>query len=131
MSLTKRRTLIYSMVPAVGFFVFYFVNKADFCDLIKNCSRFNEILIIYTLPFISVLIFSLITYRLKELTFSSWKNFSLWAIPFSLILITFLPTRTHGLDFVPVTKGTVIFFLTILYSIISLILIVYKSFKKK
>jgi len=128
---TKNKTLIYSFIISFLFFISYFINKSDFCDLVRGCPRFNELFIIYSLPFITVLVFSLITFKLKETTFYFWRNFSVWFIPISLIIITFLPTRTHGLDFVPMTKGAVMFFLTILYSAISIVLIIFKSLKKE
>lgn len=127
----KKHLTILSFFFSLVFIVSYFIHSADFCYWRQYCSLVSEIFTLYSLPFISVFFFSLITFKLKEPTFNLWKNFSMWAIPISLIIITFLPMRTHGLDFVPVVKGTVILFLTILYSIISLILIFYKSLKKE
>ncbi|HRH27135.1 MAG TPA: hypothetical protein PLZ99_03210, partial [Parcubacteria group bacterium] len=59
-----------------------------------------------------------------------WKNFSIWWIPLSFVIITMFPTDTHGMDFVPIIKGTVSLLLSSLYSVISLVIILYKSFKK-
>lgn len=126
--LTNKRAL----VIIVGyFFIFlfsYLFGKSSLCSL--DCYRKFEILIIYSLLSIPALIFLLITYNLKEPTFVLWKNFSFWVIPVCLIVISFFPTYTHGMDFLPIVKGTVAIALTILYSAISLLLILYKSFKK-
>ena len=124
---TKKKVFVLSFFLGVIFTVSYFVHPADFCYWRQNCSLISEIFALYSLPFISVFIFSVITFKLKESTFILWRNFSMWAIPISLLIITMLPMRTHGLDFFPVTKGTVIFPLTILYSVISLLVIISKS----
>lgn len=96
----------------------------------SKCNDVAYILTVYSWVFVPLFIFSLITYKLKQSTFDSWRKFSIWSIPLILIIITMLPLSTHGLDFVPVTKGTVVFFLTIAYSALSLILIAYKSITK-
>ena len=127
---TRKRLLTISFILVLIFSVAYFIHPADFCYWRNSCSFVSEIFILYLMLFIPVFLFSLITFKLKESTFSLWRNFSVWAIPISLIIISFLPTRTHGLDFLPITKGTVIFSLTVLYSVISLLLIIYKSSKK-
>lgn len=93
----------------------------------NNCNDVSYIVVIYTFIFIFVFLFSIITFFMKEKVASSWRFFSVWAVVLSLILITFLPTYTHGLDFVPLTKGTGILALSTLYAFISLILIIFKS----
>ncbi len=127
---TKKNLILIGFIASVLFFISYFIHSSDFCYWKANCSLMSEILSLYLLPFLSVFTFSLITYWLKDSIFISWRNFSVCAVFISLIIISFLPTDTHGLDFIPITKGTTIFFLTILYSFISLGLILYKSFKK-
>lgn len=130
--LTKRKVIFISLVGVIVFILSYFSKDLGICPRgVTYCSDYSKYFAVYSLPFVSVFIFSLVTFRLTETTFYLWKNFSVWAIPVSLIIITFLPMRTHGLDFVPILKGNTIFFLTILYSIISLILIFYKSLKKE
>src|SRR3989344_8474098 len=132
--LTKKGLVIISLIGSVVFFVSIFTNihiPVDVCYQGEFCGDLSELLGIYFLLFIPVFIFSIIIFKLRESVFSTWRNFSLWAVPISLIVISFLPTDTHGLDFIPITKGTIIFFLTILYSLISLILIIYKSLKRE
>ncbi len=96
----------------------------------SKCNDKAYILTIFSFIFIAVFIFFLITFKLKDSVFNTWRNFSVWAIPACLIIVSFFPTNTYGLDVVPMVKGTVAMFLTILYSAISLILIIYKSLKK-
>lgn len=128
--MNKKKIFFISLLGSIIFFISVFVPievPIKVCYQGGFCGNVSEVLTIYFLLFVPMFIFSIITFKLKELTFILWRNFSIWAIPISLIVISFLPTNTHGLDFIPVTKGTVIFLLTILYSIISLALVIYKS----
>lgn len=128
---TKKKVLVFGFLLFLINMVAKFSVDLGICPYYASeCFDKSDLIISYTYIFIPFFVFSLITFKLKESTFSAWRNFSFFAIILSLVLISFLPTRTHGLDFVPVTKGTVIFGLTILYSIVSLILVAYKSSKK-
>ncbi len=128
---TKKKLVTISLYAFIIFCIFYGINMLSSCRHEKYCSSVTEIGVIYLLPFISIFIFSLITLKLKESTFKLWKIFSFWVIPIFLIIISLLPTRTHGLDVVSIVKGTAVLFLTILYSITSLLLIIYKSIRKE
>lgn len=128
---TKRSLMFFSFSFVIIFFILYYINILSSCRHEKYCSSITELTVVYLLPFVFVFIFSLVTFKLKEVVFNSWRNFSIWAVPIIIIIVTFFPTRISGFDIVSVTKGLVMFFLTILYSIISFILIFYKSFKKE
>lgn len=78
---------------------------------------------------IPVFIFSLITFFLKDGLYLSWRKFTNYFLIFSVLIILITPTSTHGLDFLPLVKETMTIALTIIYSIVSLILVIYKSFK--
>jgi len=128
----KRNVFIIGTIGLISYLISKYSVDIGICNnYASRCSDISYLFVIFSLIFVAVFIFSVITLKLKESTFEIWRNFSIWAIPFSLMLITFFPTRTHGLDFVPVTKGTVIFVLTILYSIVSLCLIISKSIQKE
>lgn len=118
------------IIVLIHFFSKFYFNELLCGGYSSFCSDLGKLIMIYSFIFVSIFIFSLITYKLKDKTFNSWKNFTVWFIPLSFIFISFIPTDTHGMDFVPIVKGTVIIALTILYSTISLILIIYKSLKK-
>ncbi len=129
---TKGRVLCVSFLIFLSNMVAMFSVDLGICfNYSSKCYNTSDLIISYTYIFIAVFVFSIITSKLKEATFQNWRDFSFFAVFLFLVFISFLPTRTHGLDFVPLTKGIVAFFLTILYSIISLILIVYKSLKKE
>ncbi len=128
---TKKRMFLFSFLFFIVNMVSMFSVDIGICfNYASKCYYTSDLIVSFTYIFISVFIFSVITYKLKDSTFTTWRNFSIWMVPISLIIIAFLPTRTHGMDFIPITKGTVIFLLTILYTLISLILIIFKSLKK-
>lgn len=129
---TKKKVIYIGLIGLLFFLFSYFSKDLGICsNYASKCSDISYLFVIFSFIFIPVFIFSILIYKLKDSVFLSWKNFSIWVIPIFLIAISFLPTDTHGLDFVPITKGTVIFVLTILYSVISFILILYKSLKKE
>ena len=77
--------------------------------------------------FIPALIFSIVTYKLKEETFLLWKNFTIIYLFIYLFLIIVNPWM-HA-DYSPFEKNTVFMVLVPLYFLTSLILIIYKSIK--
>lgn len=117
-----------------GFLIFIssylLISKSETCYQKEVCSFFTEFFAVYTMLFIPIFFFSLITFKLKQSTFNTWRNFSFYSILVFLILISFIPMRTHGLDYLPITKGLVSFVLTILYLIFSLFLLISQSLKK-
>ncbi len=128
---TRKKVLVISLVAVIIQFTSRFSVDFGICsNYSSQCGDYSYLLVIFTYIFIATFIFSLITFKLNGPSFIFWRNFSILWVSFSLIIITFLPTLTHGLDFFPITKGSAMFFLTILYSVISLILILYKSLKK-
>lgn len=126
----KKNTVLFGSIFTIIFVLSYLIRSADFCYWRSLCSSVFGLVFIYSLVSVPFFVFSVITYKIKESTFISWRNFSIWWIPLSFVIITMFPTDTHGMDFFPVIKGTVSLLLTSLYSVISLAILVYKSFKK-
>lgn len=130
---TKKKVFTISFFGAFIFFISLFTDiniPVDVCYQNKFCGNVSELLSIYFLIFVPTFFLSLVLFKFRDSTFISWRNFSIVVIPILLCITSFFPTFTHGMDFLPVTKGVVIFLLTILYSIFSLILIFYKYFRK-
>lgn len=117
-----------------GFFIFLFsyilLTNSDFCFYKESCYIITESFAVYTMLFISMFLFSLLTFKLKQETYNAWRNFSFFYLLVFLILLSFIPMRTHGLDYLPITKGLVSFLLSIIYSIVSLFIVIYHSIKK-
>ncbi len=131
---TKKIFFYASLLGCIIFLVSIFVDitvPVDVCYGGEFCGDVSELLTIYFLIFIPVLFFSLVTFKISNRFFSIWKNFSVFAVPITIIVISIFPTFTHGMDFFPIIKSTVALALAVLYSIISLILIIYKYFKKE
>jgi hypothetical protein len=130
-SLTKKRILFLSFFGLIIQIISRYSVDFGVCEnYASSCFDLSYLFIIYSIISIPLFVFSVITYKLKDEVFISWKNFSIWWIPLSFVIITMFPTDTHGMDFVPIIKGTVSLLLSSLYSVISLVIILYKSFKK-
>lgn len=128
---TKKRLFFLGLIGLVVFLISRYSVDIGICDnYSSNCFDYGYVLMLYSLISIPFILFSIITYKLRQQAFDSWRNFSIIWIPLSFLVISFFPTETHGMDFFPVIKGTVSLFLASVYSIISLLIILFKSFKK-
>jgi len=79
-------------------------------------------------PIIPLFIFSLITYKMRKEVFNTWRIFAAVGAPLSMLAILIAPE--YGNSFIPVEKGTVALFSSLLFSIISLGIILWKYFAK-
>ena len=82
------------------------------------------------LPFLPLFVFSLITYFLREEIFQSWWRFTRIAIPASIVLILLAPSYSSDW-MLPIEKGTVAFFTSLIFVFISVIVIVRAHKQKK
>ena len=121
----KKVNIIYLMVSFLITLASYLVN-VNFRETFPR--KFSESIFWLTVP---ILVFSVITFTLKKSIFLSWARTTNYLFCIFIVIILFTPTSTHGLDFFPIVKETVTIVLAILYSVISLVLIIYKSFKKE
>jgi len=122
----KNTQVCYVLIPLLIVVISYLINT-NFRGKLLTIAL-SESFFWLTVP---ILFFSIVVFSLKESTFKSWTKFTNYFFIISLVIILLTPTSTHGLDFVPLVKETVTIFLAILYSIISLVLIIYKSLKKE
>jgi len=90
-----------------------------------QCMDFSYSLIIGFFPVIPLFILSLITYKMRDEMYRAWLRFAQWWIPFSMVFI-FLAPEYSGDWMFPIVKGTVAFFSSLLFVIISLLLIIWK-----
>lgn len=130
---TKKKVLIISLFGSVVFTFAAFTDiqwSVEACYGGDFCGDVSEFLRFYSLVFIFTLLFSLITLKLKDSTFSVWRSYSVVAVSLVLIVIFLLPIRSNGFDMFPIVKGNSAFVLSVVYSVISLIIIIYNSFKK-
>ena len=86
-------------------------------------------IMINLLPIFPLFILSLITYKMREEVFRAWLKFSYVWIPLTMFAILISPE--YGNALLPIEKGTVGAFFSLLYIIISLLIIAYKYFTLK
>jgi len=78
-------------------------------------------------PVIPLFVLSLITYKMRDEVYRAWLRFAQVWVPLSMLFIFLAPEYTSDWMF-PVVKGTVAFFSSLLFLIISLIIIAWKYF---
>ena len=126
--MTKKNIIIISIAGVVFFCLFIFSTQIGICkvnDLL--CFQRFDTFAEHILIFIPLFLLSLITYKMKDIIFQAWFKFARVWVPLSIILIILSPE--YGNSLLPVEKGSVSFFMSALFLIISLIIIAYKSFK--
>ncbi|MCX6790096.1 MAG: hypothetical protein NTV60_01050 [Candidatus Kaiserbacteria bacterium] len=79
-------------------------------------------------PIIPLFIFSLITYKMRDDVYRVWIRFSCAWIPLSMILIFVSPEYSggFGIPLYSMTKGSVAFMSSLLFVLISLLIVVWK-----
>lgn len=82
-----------------------------------------EVLFLFFLP---LFLLSLITYKMRKEIFEKFRSFAMWWIPLMIFLVLLAPQNDSSL--IPIDKGRVSFGMSILFLLISLILITWKWF---
>ncbi len=127
--ISKKGLLSLSLIGTIIFSFFIFLSAKGLCSY-NFCSRpHDDSLATLFLPFFSIFIISIITYKMREEVYRAWFKFARIWIPLSLVLIFITPEYSEGL--VPLDRGSVSFFLSVVFLVISLVIIIYKSFKLK
>lgn len=75
--------------------------------------------------FSSLFLVSIITYKMREEVFKLWLKFTYVWVPLTILLVLISPE--YGNSFFPIVKGSVSFFMSCLFLLISLIIIISKS----
>ena len=124
--ITKKNLIIVSFLLGSLAFFFGYISDANKCFLAyKQCESVAFPLLI----FVPVFFLSIIFFFTEESTFFSWKKFLTWWIPISLVLITLAPLSP--VDFSPIYKKTVFWFMGVGMVVISFVLIFFNSLKNK
>lgn len=82
------------------------------------------------LPIIPLFLFSIITYKMRDEVYRAWTRFSYVWIPLSMVAIFLAPEYSADWMF-PIEKGSVAFFSSLIFAVISLLLIIYKYFASR
>lgn len=124
--INKRVNIIYFVVSFLVVVMSYLVNINIREKLL--IIALSESIFWLTVP---ILFFSIVTFLTRNSIFLIWKKVTNYFLIISIVIVLFTPTSSHGLDFFPLVKETATIVLSSIYSIISLILIIYKSLKNK
>ncbi len=127
--LTKNRVLLFSDLGLILYIVSYFSQSIDLPDRYKDFCCLDDVRLNLFLIFLPIFLFSFVFIYLSDSKFTSWKNFSLAYLVFYVILYFLVPTQGDG--FLWFQRETISIIGSVLYTFISLILIIYKSFKKE
>jgi len=129
--MTKKRALFLSVCGAIIFSVAITISVKGLCLINLICSRSHDDSVAFVFfPTITLFIFSLITYPMQDKIFQSWWRFARIWVPLSMLVILISPSYSHNFIF-PIEKGTVAFFSSALFVIISLVQIILTSRKLK
>ena len=121
--MTKKLAFLISGMGVLLFLMFGFIADNEYCGGFDQlCTSIGLILMI----FIPTLVFSIVTYFIKDQVFYIWRNFSFFWIPITLVLIFLTPETTGNMLF-DMDKQFVAMVLSGLYIIISLFLIIIMS----
>lgn len=123
--LNKRSNFVYLITFAVVILISYLLNTYSGSSLVRKLSESSFWLCV------PIFVFSLMTLFLNNSIFLTLRKFTNYYLIISVFVILITPTSAHGMDFLPIIKETVTITLSILYSLISLILILYRHFKSK
>src|SRR3989344_8555185 len=126
--ISKKILLVVSGLLRVGLLIWNYVGNYRACDFFMNGGSVSNCPLVLTgiginlLPIIPLFLLSLITYKMREEVYRAWLRFAYVWIPLSLLLIFLAPEYTYDWMF-PVVKGTVAFFTSLLFVVLSLIII--------
>lgn len=134
----KKNMLFLSSVGSLLLLGLIYLPVGDYCYSHNWCQKILDLrgfigpsLAIFPI----ILLFSLITYKMRDEVFNSWKKFSIWYVPIFILLAFIMANQSHGGDFSGVVSGwfntIILLFFLGLFFIISLILIISKHFSSK
>lgn len=121
---TKKNVLVVSIAYAVFFLALFLTS--EYCDSswcrVHDDDPLGFIFFIF-LPLLPTLLFSLITYRMKDEVFRAWWGFARWWVPV-IIVVTLLLENAGGGGTLGMNKDFTAFILIILYSVFGLVSLV-------
>jgi hypothetical protein len=133
--MTKKNILIFSAVISTILLIANFIGNVRICTKggVENYScldMLSSIEVIF-LPIFAILVFSLITYKMRDEVFRLWLRFVYWWIPFSMFLTLITPNANGGYFVSLWDNEMTAIFSSFIFVIVSTILIIYKSMKTK
>lgn len=125
--ITKRNVFWIGFIGTIVFFISTYLSVNGLCNYKYFCNRaHDDTLMIFSLTFLPIFLLSLITYKMRDEVYRAWFKFARIWVPLSIFLILISPEYGHSLF--PIDKGRVSLTMSVLFLLISLILIVIKYF---
>lgn len=125
---TKKKMIVSSLIMVFVYCASYFNEILGLPSFYDNFCCIDDRIFNIFFIFIPIFILAVINLKLNDLGFEKWKKFTFIYLIIYLIIYFVSPSQGNG--YVWFQRETISFFGSILYSIISLILIIYKSIKK-
>lgn len=126
--MTKKNILIASFVFSTLLLVVNVVGTYSICGGHGGECVDNLYIAVITCEFfLPLFLLSLVVYKMRDEIFAAWINFAKWWVPLSVLAVFVAPTYSHDWMF-PLDKGRVSLGMSILFLLISLILITWKWF---
>lgn len=124
--MTKKNVLRIGLTGSLLFCVFIFATKVGLCDQYNGSCihKFDSVSEVFQI-FIPVLLFSLITYKLRDEIFTTWIKFATWWVLGTFILVLIAPSQDPSL--LSVTKQVISLLSTALFALISTGIVISKS----
>lgn len=130
--INKKVVFLIGLIGSILFLIMSFLSQKFGCkeDVLFFCgdSYSSIVNIIHFLP-ISILILSLITYKMREEVFRAWLKFTYVWVPLT-ILFTFLAPE-YNASLVATTKSLVSFSMSVVFLLVSLVIIFVKYQRTK
>lgn len=124
---TKKNTLIMSFLGTI-FFSLLIILGTESCYRSATCKIFRDTLSLEDFSVLvlspTLLLFSLITYKMRDEIFETWMKFALWWTGATVILVLLAPANDPSL--LPVTKSVIALASTAIFTIISSTLVLWE-----
>lgn len=130
--LSRKKILIITLLFTLIFLPLYLgvpysacknIYELGYCRELRDVFNYVALLLMI---FPVILVFSLIIYKLREKIFISWRNFTFYYFLIYLFFVLIVPWD-FGDVYIPIYKGTVALFLSVLYFFISIFIIIFSK----
>jgi hypothetical protein len=123
----KRKILLLTFILGVTILASGLLEPFKLCGAEwRKCMDINYAFGLAGLIFAPLFFFSLITYFMKEEVFRAWLRFSTIWVPLTMVCTLLAPDYSQSL--LPIVKGSVSFFMSLAYSVLSVIIILTKMY---
>ena len=126
--LTKKNILISSLATVVAVLFLGIMEQKCYENVHSSCwqywDKIPESFQVLYLAF-PILLFSLITYKLRDEVFETWIKLTKWWVIGTAVLVLIAPAQGHSL--LPVTKEIISIFSAGIYALISTVVVISKS----